>query len=330
MGIIILVSILILMLIISAIVSAAETSITGADFVKIETLADKNNKRAKKAMGFKDKQQKIISTMLFLNNAVNIIATTLTTILVTFYIKNIPLAVATAILTFIILIFCEITPKRIANNDSEKILLHFVNFIEVSLAIFLPIVSFLTFLSDCIAKVLGVNLEVKEEIYTEEEIKTIVDISHENGVLETSEKVIMNNALTFGDKTLGQVMIPIKNTQYININASYDEVINKFLNNEYTRYPVIDDSVDNIVGILNIKDFIKFQKIGKDQYDLKELIREPFFLNEDVKIDIAFRKMQKVLTNIVIVRGNNCKTMGIVTLEDILEEIVGEINDEFD
>lgn len=327
---IVLLIILVLMLIVSAVVSSVETSITGTDFVKIETLADKGNRRAKKVLKLKDKQLAIISTMLFMNNTVNIVATTVTTILVTIYIKNIPLAIATAVLTFIILIFCEITPKRIANNDSEEILMFYVDFVNVSLMIFFPIVSFLTFLSDGIAKILGISLDVKEEIYTEDELKTIVDISHEKGILETSEKEIMQNALEFGDKTLREIMIPNDKVSYIKIEATYDEVINKFVSNEYTRYPVVDETLDNVVGVLNIKDFIKLQKIGKENYNLKELMREPFFLNEDVKIGSAFRRMQKVLTNIVIVRSDNCKTIGIATLEDILEEIVGDIKDEFD
>lgn len=327
---VILIVILISLLIISSMVSAIETAITGANFVKIETLADQGNKRARKALLFKDKQQKIISTMLFLNNTVNILATTVTTLLVTIYIKNIPLAIATAVLTFVILIFCEITPKRMANSNSENILLFYIDFVNISLIILFPIVASLNIISDWIAKLLGITLTERDEAYTEEELKTLVEISHEQGVLKTEEREIMENAMEFGDKTLKEVMVPNEKVQYIDINATYDEVINKFINYEYTRYPIVDGSLDNIVGILNIKDFIKLQKIGKEKYDLKELMRDPFFLNEEVKISSAFRRMQKLYTNIVIVRSDNCKTIGIATLEDILEEIVGEINDEFD
>lgn len=327
---IILIVILIFLLIVSSMVSAIETSITGANFVKIETLADQGNKRAKKALLFKDKQQKIISTMLFLNNTVNILATTVTTLLVTIYIKNIPLAIATAVLTFVILIFCEITPKRMANSNSENVLLFFTDFINIALFLLFPIVASLNIISDLIAKFLGISLTERNEAYTEEELKTLVEISHEQGVLKTEEREIMENAMEFGDKTLKEVMVPNDKVKYIDINATYEEVINMFINHEYTRYPVVDGTLDNTVGILNIKDFIKLQKIGKEKYDLKELMREPFFLNEEVKISSAFRRMQKVYTNIVIVRSDNCKTIGIATLEDIIEEIVGEINDEFD
>ena len=328
-------------LIVSAIVSAIETAITGADFVKLETLSDKGNIRAKKALGLQDKQQRIISTMLFLNNVVNIIATTVTTLLVTIYIKNIPLAVATAVLTFIILIFCEITPKRIANKDSENILLFYVNFISMTLVFLYPIVSLLSFLSDGLARVLRVNLEEEVETYSEDELKTLVDISHEKGVLETEEKEIIQNALEFGEKTLGQVMLPNDKVKFVSVDSTYEQVMATVINNEYTRYPVVDGSIDNIVGILNVKDLIKAiganQGITKDEdisskgdFDIEELMREPFFLNENVKISSAFRRMQKVYTNIVIVRSDNCKTIGIATLEDILEEVVGEIRDEFD
>ena len=333
--------ILIILLIISAVVSAIETAITGTDFVKIETLADKGNKSAKKALELQDKQQRIISTMLLLNNVVNIVATTITTLLVTFYIKNVPLAVATAILTFIILIFCEITPKRIANKNSENILLFYVDFINVVLFLLYPVIIILNTLSDGIAKVLKVDLEEEVDIYSEDELKTLVDISHEQGVLETEEKEIIQNALEFGEKTLKDIMIPYDKVKYISVNSTYEQVMATCINNEYTRYPVVDGSLDNIVGIFNVKDLIKAiganqgitnddDQTSKGDFDVEEMMREPFFLNESVKISQAFRRMQKVYANMVIVRSDNCKTIGIVTLEDILEEVVGEIRDEFD
>ena len=333
--------ILIILLIISAVVSAIETAITGTDFVKIETLADKGNKSAKKALELQDKQQRIISTMLLLNNVVNIVATTITTLLVTFYIKNVPLAVATAILTFIILIFCEITPKRIANKNSENILLFYVDFINVVLFLLYPVIIILNTLSDGIAKVLKVDLEEEVDIYSEDELKTLVDISHEQGVLETEEKEIIQNALEFGEKTLKDIMIPYDKVKYISVDSTYEQVMATCINNEYTRYPVVDGSLDNIVGIFNVKDLIKAiganqgitndgDQTSKGDFDVEEMMREPFFLNESVKISQAFRRMQKVYANMVIVRSDNCKTIGIVTLEDILEEVVGEIRDEFD
>lgn len=332
---------LVFTLIISAVVSAIETAITGTDFVKIETLYDKGNKKAGKALKLQDKQQRIISTMLFLNNVVNIIATTITTILVTFYIKNIPLAVATAVLTFVILIFCEITPKRIANKNSENIILFFVDFINFILILLYPIVSFLSVISDALAGILKVDLKEEENTYSEDELKTLVDISHEQGVLETEEKEIIQNALEFGEKNLRDIMIPYENVKYVSITSTYEQVMATCINNEYTRYPVVDGSLDNIVGILNVKDLIKAiganqgitktDDIGaKGDFSVEELMREPFFLNENVKISQAFRRMQKVYANMVIVRSDNCKTTGIATLEDIIEEVVGEIRDEFD
>ena len=333
--------VLFLMLLISALVSAIETAITGTDFVKIETLADKSDKRAKKVLELQDKQQRIISTMLFLNNVVNIVATTITTLLVTFYIKNIPLAVATAILTFIVLIFCEITPKRIANKNPENIILFYADFINIVLIVLFPVVSLLNALSDGIANIIGINLDEEVDTYSEDELKTLVDLSHEQGVLETEEKDIIQNAIEFGEKTLNQVMIPNEKVKFISITSTYEQVMATFINNEYTRYPVVDGSLDNIVGILNIKDLIKAIGINqgiveqlaspsRGDFDIEELMREPFFLNENVKISSAFRRMQKVYANMVIVRSDNCKTIGIATLEDILEEVMGEIRDEFD
>ena len=198
---IIMFAVLFLMLLISAVVSAIETAITGTDFVKIETLADKGVKKAERVLDLQDKQQRVISTMLFLNNVVNIVATTITTLLVTIYIKNIPLAVATAVLTFVVLIFCEITPKRIANKNAENIILFYVDFINFILIVLFPVVSLLNVLSDGIANLIGINLDEEIDTYSEDELKTLVDLSHEQGVLETEEKDIIQNALEFGEKT---------------------------------------------------------------------------------------------------------------------------------
>lgn len=341
MIIFILIIVLLIMLVISAIVSAIETAITGTDFVKIETLSDKGDKRAYKVLKLQEKQQRIISTMLFLNNVVNIVATTITTILVTIYIKNIPLAVATAVLTFIILIFCEITPKRIANKNSENIILFFVDFVNVVLIVLSPIVMFLSAISDVLARFLKVDLKEEENTYSEEELKTLVDKSHEQGVLETEEKEIIQNALEFGEKTLSDIMVPYDKVKFISVTSTYEQVMATCINNEYTRYPVVDGSLDNIVGILNMKDLIKAIGVNqgifhedsenlKGDFDIEQLMREPFFLNENVKISVAFKKMQKVYANMVIVRSDNCKTIGIASIEDILEEVVGEIRDEFD
>ena len=333
---IILFSILLFTLIISAIVSAIETAITGLDFVKIETIADKKYERARKALKFEDKQQIIISTMLFLNNIVNIVATTITTILVTIYIKNIPLAVATSILTFVILVFCEITPKRIASKNPERIVLFWVDIINIILFVLFPVVSFLNIISDLIASAFRVNLnENEKEHYSEDELKTLLDKSLEQGVLETKENEIMQNALEFGEKTLYDIMIPINKIKFVSVNSSYKQVMATFINNEYTRYPVVDGSINNVVGILNIKDILKFigkndSLDGEQKFNIEDLVREPFFLNENIKISSAFKRMQKVYANMVVVRSNNCKTIGIATLEDIIEEIVGEIRDEFD
>lgn len=328
--VIVLVVVLIASLCISALASLLETAVTGCDFVKIETMADGGNIGAKRADKIKEKIQTVLTTMLFLNNVVNITATTVTTILVTTYITNIPLAVATATLTFIILIFCEITPKRVAAANTEWIVIKCIYIIEFVLFICTPFVLFLNTISNTVAKLLNVNLKIDEDGYSEEELKTIVDISHENGVLETKEKEIIQNTLEFGDKTLKQIMIPKEKMSYIDVSATYEEIVSKFLKQEYTRYPVVDETIDNVVGILNIKDFIKIKETDHKNFDLKTIMREPFFLNENVKISSAFRRMQRVFTNIVIVRQDNCKTLGIATLEDILEEVVGEIYDEFD
>ena len=318
------------LLLISALVSMIETAVTSANFIRIQSLADSGNKKAKIALSIKDSLQKIISTMLILNNAVNIVISTLVTILVTIKIRVLPVAIATFILTIIVLIFCEITPKRIATKFSENITINFVNFILFALIVFSPFRIVLDTISNLMCKLFGINMNEKEDTFTEEELKTIVDISHEEGVIESEEKEIIQNVFEFGDKTLKDIMTPRANMVLINSNDTYSDIVKIFREEQYTRIPVYEDTPDNIIGLINVKDFLLGQDISEENFDIKKVLRKAYFLYENKKISDALTNMRSNGQNLIIVLDEYSATAGMVTLEDILEEIVGDIKDEYD
>ena len=320
---------ILLLLICSSIASAIETAMTASSRIKLQSLADNGNKKAKLALKLKDGQQKVVSTTLIMNNVVNICLSTIATLFFTIYYKNIPLPILTAILTIAILILGEITPKTLASNNPEKFVMFYVSIIIFFTKILTPIVSLLNFISNILLKPFHIDVNLKEDLVTEEELKTMVDISHEEGVIEEEEKEIMHNLFEFGDLTLKDIMIPRVDMVMLKIDSTYDEILEIFKNERYTRIPIYDENQDNVVGIINIKDFFLYDT-NKKKFDIKNIMRDAFFLYENKKVTDTLTEMRNTSNNFVIVLDEYGSTVGMVTLEDILEEIVGDIRDEFD
>ena len=320
---------MVVLLFFSAIASAIETAITASSKIKLQNYLESGDKRAEKVLKLKDIQQRVISTTLILNNVVNVSLSTIATLFFSFYVKNINIAVMTLILTFSILIFGEITPKSIATKSPEKIMLIFVNIIDLFVFILNPIVKFLNLISNIILKPFNINVDSKQELLTEEELKTIVNISHEEGVIETEEKQMINNVFEIKDLNLKDIMTPKVDMIAIDINANYDELDKIFKIEKYTRVPVYEESIDNIIGIVILKDFFLYNK-DKSKFKIKDILREPYFLYENKKVIDTLNEMKKTLNGIVIVLDEYGITSGMVTMEDILEELVGDIKDEYD
>lgn len=325
----IIIIIMFLLLLGSSIASAIETAMSASSKIKLQNLADNGNKSAKKVLELKNIEQKILSTTLIMNNVFNISLSTVCAIFFTQAVKSIPMPLVTSVLTVIVLIFGEITPKSLASKYPESFMMFFCDIINF-FAIFLsPFVFIFNFISNIVLKPFHIDVEKKEQSLTEEEIKTIVDISHKEGVIEEEEKEIIHNIFDFGELTLKDIMIPKIDMKAINIDASYDDVLNLFKEERYTRIPVFDESVDNIVGILNIKDFFLYDGT-RVEFKINDIMRDTYYLYENTKISDTLTKMKKTSNNFVIVLDEYGSTSGIVTLEDILEEIVGDIKDEFD
>lgn len=318
-----------LLLICSAIASSIETAVSSSSKVKLQNLADNGNKKAELALRLKEIQQKVISAALIMNNVVNVSLSTVATLLFTRYFENIPIAILTGTLTFILLIYGEIMPKSLATKYPEEYFVFFVNVINIFTIVLTPIIKILNFITNIFLRPFHTNVESMDNIVTEEELKTMVNISHEEGVIESEEKEIIHNVFEFGELTLKDIMIPRVDMVVVDINASYDELLKVFNEERYTRVPVYEETVDNVVGIVILKDFFMYNK-DKSKFKIKDIMREAYFLYENKKVMDTLTEMQKTSNNFVIVLDEYGSTAGMVTLEDILEEIVGDIKDEFD
>lgn len=320
---------IVLLLICSAIASAIETAMTASSRIKLQSLSDNGNKKAELALKLKDRQQKVVSTTLIMNNVVNICLSTIATLFFTIYYNSIPLPILTALLTITILLFGEITPKTLASNNPEKCVMFYAHIIILFTNVLTPVVFLLNSISNTILKPFNIDINSKEDIVTEEELKTMVDISHEEGVIEEEEKEIIHNLFEFGDLTLKDIMIPRVDMVMLKKDSTYEEILEIFKNERYTRIPIYDENPDNVIGLINIKDFFLYDS-NKKNFDINNILREAFFLYENKKVTDTLTEMRNTSNNFVIVLDEYGSTVGMVTLEDILEEIVGDIRDEFD
>jgi CBS domain containing-hemolysin-like protein len=312
----------------SAFFSSAETAFTTVNRVRMKTLADEGNSRAAAALTVLDHYSKMLSTILIGNNIVNLSASSLTTILATKAFGSYAVGIATGILTLVILIFGEIIPKNTAMIYSDKISLIYAKIILFLMKIFTPVVIIIDKLSAGISKLLHIDMSKKESLMTENELKTYVDVSHEDGVIESEEREMIYNVFDFSDAVAKDIMIPRIDMVSVSLDAGYDDVLDVFKQYMYTRLPVYDEDKDNIVGLINIKDFILVS--CKEDFHVKNILREAYYTYEYKKTADLMIEMREITANVAFVLNEYGATAGMITLEDLLEEIVGEIRDEYD
>lgn len=320
--------ILIFLLIFSAFFSSAETALTTVNRLKMRTLAEDGNKKAKKVLEITENQGKMLSAILIGNNIVNLYASSLVTTLATTVFGSKWIAVATGVLTLFILIFGEISPKTISTLKAEQISLAYCSFISFLMTVLTPFIFIINKVSMVFLLLVGVDPRKKEQAITEDELRTIVDVSHEEGVLEHDEHEMINNLFDFGNSQAKDVMIQRIDMTCASIDSSYDEIIEIFRAEKYTRLPIYKDSVDNVVGIINVKDLLLYSR--DDDFHVSEILREPYYTYEFKKTSELMEELKKTSNNITIVLDEYGSTVGMITLEDLLEEIVGEIRDEYD
>lgn len=319
---------LVILIGLSAFFSSAETAYTTVSKIRIRSLCDEGDKRALKVNKIIEDSGKMLSAILIGNNIVNISASSLATTLAIKIWGSYATGIVTGVLTLIILIFGEITPKTLATLNAEKIALGYSSIIYGLMWVLTPVIAVVNKLSLIVLKVLRVDTNKKVSTITETELRTIVDVGHEEGVIESDERKMINNVFDFGDSLAKDIMVPRIDMICISKDDPYEEVLAVFKKEKYTRIPVYEDSQDNVIGILNVKDLLLSD--SEKDFKVTQIMREPYFTYEYKKTSELLDEMKKTSNNISIVLDEYGATAGLITLEDILEEIVGEIRDEYD
>ena len=320
--------ILLILLALSAFFSSNETALMSVNKIRLRSLADEGNKRAAMALDILENQTpKLLSAILIGNNIVNISASSLATTLA-YSFGGYMVSIVTVILTVLILIFGEITPKNYATINSEKITLRYIPVFKFLMTIMTPVIFIINLFSRGVMRLMRVDPDAASKAMTEEELRTIVDVSHEDGVIESDEKEMIYNVFDLGDATAKDIMVPRVHVTFADVESTYDELIEIFREDKFTRLPVYKDSQNNIVGIINMKDLLLYDK--NEEFVIDRFLRKPHFTYETKSISDLLVEMKDSTFNIAIVLDEYGDMAGLITLEDILEEIVGEIHDEYD
>lgn len=320
--------VLIVLLLLSAFFSSAETSMTSVNKIKILSLAEQGNKKARTLLKILEDSGRMLSTVLIGNNIVNLTASALATSLSIRIWGSTAVGLATGVLTLLILIFGEISPKTLATIHSEKLALNYAGTIIFLMRILTPVIFLINNLSLLFLRLMRVDPSAKMNTMTEHELRTILDVSHEDGVIESEERQMIYNVFDFGDSLAKDIMVPRVDMVFVNVNSTYQEVITIFKEEKFTRLPVYEGTTDNVIGVIIIKDLI-FYDVSRE-FNIRDIMREPHFTYEYKKTSELMLEMRQDFINFTIVLDEYGATAGLVTLEDLLEEIVGEIRDEYD
>lgn len=296
-------------------------------------MVDQNIKNAKIVSKLVEDPNKLLGAILVGNNIVNIGASSLATVVATGIFgtagAGLAAAIATGVMTLLVLIFGEITPKSLSTQKSQEVACFVARPISLVVLIFNPVVKVLMFISNLIIRLFGGKIDTSKPFITTDELKTIVTVSHEEGVLEEEEKEMIYNVFGFGDSYTKDVMIPRTDMIAVDVNATYDEIIELYKQEQFSRMPVYQESHDNIIGVIYMKDLLLKQFDPKD-FVISDFLRDVYFVHEFKRIDELFKEMRSKKIGMAIVVDEYGGTSGIVTLEDLIEEIVGDIDDEYD
>lgn len=323
-GVIQLIAILILVGL-SAFFSSAETALCTANRVRLKSLADEGDRQAQTALEVLERYGKMLSAILIGNNIVNLSASALAT---TLALKiHLAVGVATGILTVMVLLLGEIIPKNAAMLYPERLALSYAGIIAGVMKLLTPVIFVIDYLAGGLMKLLHID-KGKKMAMTETELRTYVEASHEDGVIESEEREMIYNVFDFGDAVAKDVMIPRIDMATVSIDAGYEEVMGIFREYMYTRLPVYQEDKDNLIGLINIKDFIFVEQ--REQFQISDIMRQPYYTYEFKKTADLLAEMREKKCNIAFVLNEYGAAVGMITLEDLLEEIVGEIRDEYD
>ncbi len=325
---------IIILIILSAFFSSAETAFSTANRMKMRTLAEEGNKKAALVNKILDRYSKLLSAILIGNNVVNLSASSLATTVAISLSEPLGLqasimtGIATGALTIIVLLCGEIVPKTWANLYADKIALIYAPIIRFLILILTPVIFIVDAIATAILKLFRIDPNKKNSTMTESELRTYVDVSHEDGVIEEEEREMIYNVFDFGDSLAKDIMIPRIDMVSVEDTADYKEVMERFREHMYTRLPVFHESTDNIIGIINVKDFLIVE--NTKNFKISDILREVYYTYEYKKTSDLLMEMRQSSSSMAMVLNEYGSTEGMITLEDLLEEIVGEIRDEYD
>ncbi|MDD6202782.1 MAG: hemolysin family protein [Lachnospiraceae bacterium] len=319
--------ILLILICLSAFFSSAETSLVTVSPIKVKALVESGNKRALTLQKIIDNHSKMLSAILIGNNIVNIAASSLTTTLTIKLFGSYAIGITTGLLTLIILLFGEITPKNVAMLKAESLALAYSPIILFLMNILTPVIFLVDKIASGVLHLFHIDPN-KKNMITETELRTYVDAGHEDGAIESEEKEMIINVFDFSDSVAKDIMIPRIDMVTIEENAGYKELMDLFRECMYTRIPVYKEEHDNIIGLVNIKDFILVS--DKDTFRVSDIIRDAYYTYEFKKTADLLIELRETTNNVAFVLSEYGACVGMITLEDLLEEIVGEIRDEYD
>lgn len=319
--------ILIILICLSAFFSSAETSMTTVNKIRIQALAEQGDKKALTLLNVIEDSGKLLSTILIGNNIVNISASSLATTLTMRLFGNTAVSISTGIITLLVLIFGEITPKTLATVHAEKMALSYAKVIRILMFILTPVIFIVNKLAQGVLTLMRIDANAKGNTITEHELRTLVNVGHEEGVIESEERQMIYNVFDFGDSQAEDVMIPRIDVTFADVNSSYEDLVGLFRDEKHTRFPVFEDTTDNIIGIVNVKDLLL---TSKEDFSVRKILREAYFTYEYKRTSELLMEMKENSVTFAVVLDEYGATSGIVTLEDLIEEIVGDIHDEYD
>jgi len=320
---------LFILLILSSFFTASEASLNAVNKLRIRALTDDNIRGAKTVGKLIEERQKMLSAISVCKNVAKLSAAAFAAIIANHYWGSRWIWLAVTILIILFLIFGSIVPRTISGIYTEKLALLFAGPIYFITKILSPIVFVFNKICNGILRLMGVDTKTKVSAITENELRTILEFSHEEGVIESEERRMITNVVDFGDSLAKDVMVPRTDMALADVETSYDELVQIFYEEKYTRVPIYSDTVDNIIGIVNLKD-VFFYNGEKDDFNIIDIVREPYFTYEYKKTSELLIEMRRNSISIAIVLDEYGATVGLITIEDLLEEIVGEIRDEYD
>lgn len=318
---------IIVLLIISSVCSATETAFSSCNRIRLKKLADDGNKSAKNALYICEHFDKALTAILIGNNVVNILSSALATVLFTKYLGSSSVGVATLVMTVLVLIFGEVLPKSLAKENSESFSIFMAAPLRAFMFVLTPLIWLFTGLTKFVSKLAGKKRD--EPSITEEELKYIIDEIQDEGVLEQQESDLVLSALEFDEITIDKILVPRVNIEAIEVSDSLERVKELFISTKYSRLPVYEKDIDHIIGVVHQADFFELY-LGKKKKAIGDIMKKPVYISETMRISEALKKMQKAKIHMAVVIDQYGGTEGIATLEDIIEELVGEIYDESD